>query len=111
RYPGRVELVVGRVRPAAARAFVEVPLRTIRGRLVPMDAVAPRLAERLAEELDGHETQGARVRVLSSALTAWIADARPLDPVVESAAAELARSEGRVEVAPLAASLGVSARG
>jgi AraC-like DNA-binding protein len=111
RYRGPVDLVAARLRPAAARSVTAVPLWRLRGRVVPLGAVAPTLDAALAEACGrAGAAPGARIRAVIGAFAAELARGRAVDPIVEEAVRDLARAAGRVGVADLAASLGVHPR-
>lgn len=111
RLGGRVDGLTVTLRPGAAAAVLGVPARALTEDVAPLDALwggeSGVLHERLLEAGSDH----ARVALITSALEARLARARPRDHALAvHAAARLARAGGRLSVRALADTVGTSER-
>jgi len=106
---GRADVIGVRIEAGAAARWLEVPVAALRDRIVPLDAVAPRIARGLAEELDaprrGEDWRAVLERRLGATARRSGTDLR-IAAVVDA----IRRSGGRRTVEDLAVAHGVSRR-
>jgi AraC-like DNA-binding protein len=94
--------------PLAARLFFRVPMHTLARRVVELDDVLGREADRPAERLHDAPTWPARFQILDDTIQGRIADAPEPSPGVDWAYRRLLATAGRVRIQALASELGWS---
>ncbi len=99
-----------RLVPGAAAALLGISPGTMRDRVRPLADVAPALAQRMEESLVDARSSEAAFAVMKRELSRVAATAAPIDAVVRGAALRLARKQGDVRVADIAAAASISER-
>jgi AraC-like DNA-binding protein len=108
-YPARVRLVGVHFKPWGMSPFTGLPASELRDRWVPADAVWPRSADRIRNQLGDTASASGALRVLEEELRSRLAAAPPrgLD-LVRHMGGRLATSHGTTPVSALADDAGVS---
>jgi AraC-like DNA-binding protein len=94
--------------PLGAHLFLRVPMHTLTRRVVELDDVLGREADRLVQRLHDTPTWPERFQIVDDAVRARIADAPEPSPGVGWAWQQLLATAGRVRVEALASELGWS---
>ena len=94
--------------PLAAHRLFRVPMHTLARRVVELDELLGREADRLAERLHGAPTWPARFQIVDETIRGHVADAPEPSPGVAWAYQRLLATAGRVRVGALASELGWS---
>lgn len=109
RRDGPVSCFGVRFRPGCALPFLDLPLREITDRRVPLDALWGREAELLAD-VSRNERRSRVERVLADRLRRWSADGRSDETLVARAIELMRRTRGGASVGGVAAALGTGER-
>jgi AraC-like DNA-binding protein len=107
---GEARTIQVNLTPLGARAVLGLPLGELAHRVVGLEDVVGRAAERLADRLHGARDADARFALLDRALLERVADAEPLRPDVVRAWTRLDETAGAIGVGALADELGCSPR-
>ena len=94
--------------PLAAHQLFRVPMHTLAHRVVELDELLGREADRLAERLHGAPTWPARFQILEDTILSRIGDAPEPSPGVAWAYHQLLATAGCIRIAALASELGWS---
>ena len=98
------------IAPQTAHALFRLPMDTLAGRTVPLEAILGAEALQLVDRLADARGWDARFTLLDATLAERLAAARPPSPEVAWAWRRLAETHGSMRIAPLADELGWSRR-
>lgn len=106
---GSMTVVGVRFRPGGARLVLPLPQHELTGDVLPLAAVAPRMAARLWNAVQSGESADERAQALANALRGLIVD-RAIDRVIDEAVTLIKRAHGAIGVDALAARCNLSGR-
>lgn len=108
RQPRRHSVLGIRLRPAGAYALLSAPLRLVTGIVVELEDILGPTARELVARCRAATSVEARFRSAATWVAERVADARPGDPAIAWAAAEIEAAGGDVSIAGLRAQTGLS---